>query len=136
MPSLYSWGGEVTPTDFFAYMDVPLYGYYRHRGIIDYHKPQHKRKVDCIAFFTVLRSCEDCGKISTPKKIRDWYLSTGEYVGKWPEYKYKTLCWPCYNKKKPLESRFNETLETKRILGRLQRDIASTAKAQRAKETQ
>ena len=80
--------------------------------------------------FTLLRECEDCGKLSTPKKIQNRYLFGLQFeIDKasercfHPKNLHPMLCMSCYNKIKPYHNKLVENEELRLQVGRLQREI-------------
>lgn len=107
-------------------------------SIISEHRrlPNHQRGVRHSAYIsypaTQLVICQQCKKISTPKKIYDRYDITnweGHKRGEW--YKSKTvLCTSCWNKVKPISKLTDEIEHNRLTINRAQREIAKWQKSQ------
>ncbi len=84
----------------------------------------------CKNDFTLLRQCEYCEKISTPKKIQCRSLyglqfeidKVGDRIFH-PKNLHPMLCMSCYNKIKPYHNKLVENEELRLQVGRLQREI-------------
>ncbi len=89
---------------------------------------------------TVLRVCEHCGKMSTPKKIQQRYLWGFQFEHDRPDryssecYKKctPTLCMGCYNKARPYSDKMNDADDLRLEIGRLKREITKANKANAA----
>ena len=68
---------------------------------------------------TILKTCDCCGKVSTPKKIQYHYC-----MG------FDDLCMSCWNKLKPLAKLNNEAREIKRLTNKLNRERLKCQKLQ------
>jgi len=90
-----------------------------------------RRTKYCRNDFTLLRECDHCGKVSTPKKIQQRYLFGYQYEIDKPSERWRAehtklhpmLCMSCYNKARPYNDKLCENEELRLQVGRLKREI-------------
>ncbi len=115
-------------SDTHTIIDEDSFGYW-----VNWNKSKNYTKSTdyCRNDFTLLRECEHCGKVSTPKKIQTRYLCGLRYEISKPSERWRgdykrmlpMLCMSCYNKARPYSDKLVENEELRLQVGRLQREI-------------
>lgn len=103
-------------------------------------RPRTRWEWEAYYRYTSLRRCDFCGLISTPRRIPDW----AAWAMPWPYCREllpiigmcaattRNRCWACYNRMKPIDRFFNDVIENRRMLKRLEREIAGENRERRA----
>jgi hypothetical protein len=80
---------------------------------------------------TLLRTCQICGKTSTPKKVREGLVFWGEHRKRYGLEFFDSinmLCWSCRNRLRPLEKIIIETDKLRIEVNKLRKNVNESTK--------